>query len=291
MPNGEEEEFDLDVGGIYATAKNTYSKLYQQSESAAELVRRARALVFEAKQHPKAGQNAEKIIQAEELLERAEGLVPEILAVRLSALAQTIDDIGASINRAAEVRSNVQLGEEGFGPQFDADMKHITERYNMLYRPWFPVVDGETQIPDPESMTDQDWDKLYREVEGPVFFYDLQQCKAEMEGMVVHPCTGPDFLLALELVDMAFVAWEAEMDLRDAFPLLSHADLTFFAGELEASAEIVGDAESVVTDIEELLAALVKTAAKVAKGIASTPGALLVGVAGALVVLYLARKG
>lgn len=283
------EPYTIDAGGIFARTKEVYADLVEQEEKAEEAVREARAMVYDAEQSPRAADYGEQLAQAKELLAKAELLLPEIRRVRLNALMRTVNNLGSTLARVKAARANIELGEEGFGPQFDADLANITARYQSVYRPLFPVgPGGQVQVPDPAAMTEQEWELLHQRAEGPIFFWDYNQCQAEWKVAGVPPCTGPDYLHALSLVNQVFVAWENQIEIRDEFPIIGFVD-TVLGGKLEEAGGVVRETEDIATDIYELLKALLEITKKAAKGLASLPAWVLIG--GGVAAFFLLRGG
>jgi hypothetical protein len=152
------------------------------------------------------------------------------------------------------------------------------------------------EIPNPATWTEQDWDRITTHLDGPIFMWDGQRCRAEFPKIApgVPACEGPDYLAMLMLVNQIFVAKENQIDIMREFPIISFFDMTFMGGELEEYEDEVRAAENALKaakesgeDLLATLAALLKGIRKAAETFAKAPVLLI---AGGLLALTLLRK-
>lgn len=293
MP-GPDDQLLLDPS-TFSRYREMYRRIVANYEGAEQGVRDAQASIFHSEQlvaqsdaTPEAREKAEDLLaKARSLLAEAQAFADRAAQLRIQTLAQTVAIMGDNLNTIKKWRAKVTLGEIGFGPGFDSDLAGLEQRYLTLYRPSFPILAaGITKIPDAREWGEHEWAE-WAGVEGPMFLWDIQQCRDLWKIQGVPECEGPDLAMSFSLINQINEAWKNQVDMIEEFPIIGLLDWTL-GGHLEEGDEVVSAADKVFRRITTVLKDVAKIIEKTVSTLANTPGILLVG--GAVALFLLSRK-
>lgn len=122
-----------------------------------------------------------------------------------------IELIGNLINKTQEIRNEIEESEEGL-TAFDQDLAGLRARYRIYYVKFF---DG---LPPFEEWTLEQWADYEDRIEGPIFYWNIADCRKKWGVEFGAPqCEGPDLLTALSLFHQSGVAAEFEAELVASF--------------------------------------------------------------------------
>lgn len=133
--------------------------------------------------------------------------------LRVQAMAATLDLLRKLINLATGQRARIKLGTAGLG-QLDRDLAGLRARFRGIYGRWDPADMDPPQQWDPEV-----WDDFEESLEGPILFWNIEDCRNRWGLPFLPACQGPDLLLAIQTVNGVAEARAAELDLQN--PLIS----------------------------------------------------------------------
>jgi hypothetical protein len=292
----------LEVGTVFGIAKDAYKLMLKNEETAFDIRDRAIDILVQARTTA-TRLEGEDLAKAQNLIQRAEIILPQMDAMiiglqkeRLTVLMRTINSIGSTIPRLRKIRAQVTMVDPS---DWDKRFEGLVMRYEGVYRPLFPVGEGGViGMPDVAQMTPPDWDRLRTHAEGPIYLWDIDECRNKWVVAGVRPCDGPDYLAALSMINQVMEMWQVEILQWGEFPMLTFYD-SVLDGAIGRSAEYLTGVEKLLQDLAEILKALSEialkitgTAADIAKGIAKTPGWLLAAAAvGAFVLLRRKKEG
>lgn len=300
----------FDAGDFFSKHRENYIQILGMQEKIHALQRKVHALVFQtqervaeivAKPEITAEHKAEAeglLVQAAALRDSADAQVTHIDRIRLTMLRDTVDEIGRTLQQLKAWRSEIELGEAGIeSAGFDRILADLEARYKGVYRPMFPLTKlpgAVAQVPNPSAWTEQEWEKIHTNLDGPLILWDVQECIANWKIPGINPCEGPDYFHTLSMINQIFVAKQNQIDIIEEFPIISALDMMFFGGdfeeydeELKKAEEALAAAEETVGDILKTLAAILKGIRKAAETFAKAPVLLI---AGGLVAIMLLRK-
>jgi len=281
--------YTIDAGGLFARTKKLYRNLVAVEEKSEDQARLARSMISQAKTAPNLSEvDLSKIAEATELMVTVDGLLMQARESRLKLLAHTVNGLGSTLARVRGYRAQVSLGEQGL-KQLDADLENITLRYENVYRPMFPVLAGGiVQMPDPREMTEQAWEHVENNLEGPLFFWDYNACQDFWSDIHAPSCTGPDYLFALSLINQVIVALEHELEMRREFWIIAAIDDGLFDGALEEQDQVFAKIERAAEDIAGILADIFAILKGITGALRKTPGVVLLALG--VGVFILSRK-
>lgn len=287
----------IPAGEYFAEAKKGYLRILDNEQAAYALRERAVEMIAEAQVTAAALPDR---IEADTLIANAQGKLVEIDVLlrqisldRLTTLMRTVNSIGSTIGRLRITRAKVSLVDPA---DFDTRFANLERRYNEIYRPMFPVgAGGIIEVPDPLTMTAEAWETIHTHVEGPIFLWDIVQCRENWVVPGVPDCKGPDYLDVLSMINQVMEMWLTEIDLRGEFPMISFYDdiLNGFvkrvAGMLVEVENIINNVGRTLKSLSELAANVTGAIADVTAAVAKSPGWLMLAVVGGGIYL-LTRK-
>lgn len=315
MPNGTPPPtFPVfDFGARFAAQQAGYRRILESQERMFDLQRAVNGTLFKVQQQADAvladpeisEENKAEIrgllVDAEELRANAGALVDKAGQMRLVMLRDAVEEIGRTLQKLKAYRSEVTLGETGLETGgFDRILADIETRYRDLYRPMFPFTKlpgtiAVATVPNIQGWTEQDWDKVHNQMDGPIFLWSNQECKANWNVPGVPACEGPDLFHALSMINQIFVAKQNQIDIMQEFPIISGLDMLFLGGRAEEYDYVVAEAQealdavlAVVKDLGRTVAALLKGIRKAAEAFAKAPILLIAG--GILAIMVLRKK-
>jgi hypothetical protein len=293
MP-GPDDQLLLDPD-TFSHWRSMYATIIQNYLDGERGVRDAHASIFQSEQlvakanlTPGARGKADALlVEARRLLAEAEMFADNAAQLRIRTLIKTVGLVGDNINTIRKWRAKVTLGEIGFGPGFDSDLAGLEQRYAQFYRPAFPILTaGIIDIPDARQWGEQEWAEWGR-IEGPMFFWGIQECRDNWKVPNVPACEGPDLFTSFSLINQIHEAWKNEVDMINEFPVLGLLD-KMLGGHFEEAAEIIEKIDEILTRITNVIKEVAKLIEKVVHTLAATPGILLVG--GAIALYVFSRK-
>lgn len=145
----------------------------------------------------------------------------------------TIELIGNLINKIQEIRNGIEETTDGL-TAFDADLAGLKARYRNVYKKL--LVDA----PALDAWTLEDWADYEDNLEGPVFYWNISDCRERWGIPFGAPeCEGPDLLMALSLLHQSGIAAEFEREIVESFygiMDLTLQDFTQFYGDVARDA-------------------------------------------------------
>lgn len=139
------------------------------------------------------------------------------------------------LNKIQEIRSQVTESAEGL-KGFDQDLAGLRSRYVNSY--WRFYKDA----PPLEEWTLEHWVKYEDTVEGPIFYWNIQECRRKWRvESGASQCEGPDLHTALSLLHQSGVALEFEREivasLYGIFDLTMKDFLQFYSDAAKKAAQ------------------------------------------------------
>ena len=134
---------------------------------------------------------------------------------------------------------------------------------------------------------EQDWAKFDDMGSNPIYFWNIRECEENWSVHGVPPCEGPDYLMAMSLVNQVMEAWKNQILMKQDFPIISFAD-EVLGGYLEEFHEIVQSMEKLLEQAKSIMRNVITVVEETSKALASTPGLILL--AGGVGIFLLTRK-
>lgn len=122
-----------------------------------------------------------------------------------------VELIGNLLNKVQEIRSQITESAEGL-KGFDQDLAGLRARYRNYYTKFYE------NAPPFEEWTLEHWVDYEDRIEGPIFYWNIQDCRKKWGVEFGAPqCEGPDLHMALSLLHQSGIALEFEREIVASF--------------------------------------------------------------------------